>query len=190
MDVLIRRRSVHVAAMDKLQAELGLNASAPAPSSAPVNVEELKIKAELVEQCRSSFLEFQEKIEDKAKSDEFDAHREERSKFEDKYIRVKAALRTSIIKHSPALTVVPVAAESSSASVQLPKISLPTFTGKYTEWSSFCDLFNAMVHHRSNLTSVQKLQYLKGSLSDEPLRLIQSLQVTEANYAEAWDRLK
>ena len=38
------------------------------------------------------------------------------------------------------------------SSIRLPKLQLPSFTGLYTEWSSFRDLFNAAVDSNTQLS--------------------------------------
>ena len=73
--------------------------------------------------------------------------------------------------------------------LKLPRIELPKFSGKYSEWTAFVELFNAAVHDRSSLSDCQKMQYLKTSLRDEALKTISSLPLTNANYKTAWDLL-
>ena len=53
---------------------------------------------------------------------------------------------------------------SPSGKVKLPKIALLLFDGKYTEWTSFWDQFQASVDADSSLSGSQKLNYLKSSL--------------------------
>ncbi|XP_047532738.1 uncharacterized protein LOC125067886 [Vanessa atalanta] len=86
--------------------------------------------------------------------------------------------------------------ESSSANsklinseVQLPRIQLPHFSGKYTEWQSFYDMFLSLIHENNTLSPVQKLHYLKSSLSGEPEMLLRNFPTTSANYKEAWEQL-
>ncbi|CAK1579685.1 unnamed protein product [Parnassius mnemosyne] len=73
--------------------------------------------------------------------------------------------------------------------VKLPRIELPKFTGNYDEWQSFYDMFTSIVHNNSSLKDVQKLHYLKSSLSGEPELLLRNLAVTDANYQDAWTKL-
>ena len=73
--------------------------------------------------------------------------------------------------------------------VKLPRIQLPTFTGKYNEWQTFYDMFVSLIHNNKSLSDVQKLHYLKGSLSGEPEALIRNFATTELNYTEAWKQL-
>lgn len=49
-------------------------------------------------------------------------------------------------------------------------------------WLSFYDNFKSIVHENVNLTPVQKLQYLRSSLTDEAAQLIQALETTSQNY--------
>ena len=70
-----------------------------------------------------------------------------------------------------------------------PRIELPKFSGKYSEWTAFAELFVAAVHDKSSLSDCQKMQYLETSLRDEPLKTISSLPLTNVNYKTAWDML-
>jgi len=56
----------------------------------------------------------------------------------------------------------------------------------YHDWCSYKDLFKAIINDNPSLTAAQKMQYLKTSLKGEAACLIQSMKVTEDNYAEAW----
>lgn len=55
-------------------------------------------------------------------------------------------------------------AQHAQQSVTLPKITIPTFDGKYLDWPSFKDLFSDLIHNNGLLTAVQKLHYLKSSV--------------------------
>ncbi|CAG9137937.1 unnamed protein product [Plutella xylostella] len=74
--------------------------------------------------------------------------------------------------------------------VKLPSIQLPTFSGKYDEWPTYHDLFTTLVHNNTSISQVQKLHYLKTSVSHEAEVLLRHIQVTESNYTQAWDILK
>ncbi|KYN38700.1 hypothetical protein ALC56_06922 [Trachymyrmex septentrionalis] len=68
----------------------------------------------------------------------------------------------------------------------LEKIALPMFDGDYKDWTQFKDLFEALVLREITLTDVQKLYYLKTSLSGSALALIKNIAVTDANFTTAW----
>ncbi|XP_073956369.1 uncharacterized protein [Choristoneura fumiferana] len=73
---------------------------------------------------------------------------------------------------------------------KLPRIQIPTFTGTYEQWPTFQDLFTSIVHNNASLSNVQKLHYLKTSISGEAEAILKHVQVTENNYMQAWDILK
>ncbi|KAI8441259.1 hypothetical protein MSG28_014900 [Choristoneura fumiferana] len=54
-----------------------------------------------------------------------------------------------------------------SNQVKLPRITIPTFSGKYTEWMSFRELFVSLIHNNKEIDNVQKLHYLKANLTGE-----------------------
>ncbi|GFW81447.1 integrase catalytic domain-containing protein [Trichonephila clavipes] len=77
-----------------------------------------------------------------------------------------------------------------SAEVKLPTLSLPIFSGVTEEWLAFSDLFESAVSNNNDLTGAQKLQYLKGSLKSDALKIINSLSITNDNFEIAWKLLK
>ncbi|XP_054720626.1 uncharacterized protein LOC129230250 [Uloborus diversus] len=77
-----------------------------------------------------------------------------------------------------------------SAEVELPTLSLPVFSGATEEWLTFSDLFEAAVSNNQNLTGAQKLQYLKGSLRSDALKIVNSLSITNDNFEIAWRLLR
>ncbi|GBN65121.1 hypothetical protein AVEN_18930-1 [Araneus ventricosus] len=83
-----------------------------------------------------------------------------------------------------------VSVSSQSAEVKLPTLSLPIFFGATEEWLAFSDLFEAAVSNNQNLTGAQKLQYLKGSLKSDALKIVNSLSITNDNFEIAWKLLK
>lgn len=73
---------------------------------------------------------------------------------------------------------------------KLPELGLPTFHGKYETWYSFRDIFNSLVHIRTDLTEIDKFLYLKICCKDDALNLIESLDVTADNYSIAFELLR
>ena len=74
--------------------------------------------------------------------------------------------------------------------VKLPKISIPVFSGLYTEWTTFRDLFVSLIHKNESLDQVQKLHYLKSYLSGEAEKLLRHVAITASNYEMCWKQLK
>lgn len=76
-----------------------------------------------------------------------------------------------------------------NVNVRLPKISLPQFDGKFEDWQSFYDSFNAMVIENSRLRSVEKFNYLKASIKGDAAKVISSISITENSFETAWNLL-
>lgn len=68
----------------------------------------------------------------------------------------------------------------------LQRIALPAFSGDYQSWPSFRDLYRSLVMKNSSLSEVDKLHYLKTSLTGEAARLIQNVTITADNFKRAW----
>ncbi|XP_061401529.1 uncharacterized protein LOC133337309 [Musca vetustissima] len=81
-------------------------------------------------------------------------------------------------------------AKEEAHAVELKSIEIPSFNGNVEEWSSFHDLFKKMIDGNMQLSDVEKLYYLTTNLKGEALRLVQHLQITDANYKAAWELLE
>lgn len=73
--------------------------------------------------------------------------------------------------------------------IPLPQIQLPTFSGSFLEWEAYRDLFTSLVRANASLTDVQKLHYLKTTVSGEAEKLIKNIPLTAANHEVAWAKL-
>ncbi|XP_037823160.1 uncharacterized protein LOC119611586, partial [Lucilia sericata] len=79
---------------------------------------------------------------------------------------------------------------NNNSSIRLPQIEIPDFDGNLSNWIRFRDLFNAMVDARTNLSDVEKLEYLQTKLKGEASSIIKHLTPTNGNYRIAWDIVK
>ncbi|KAL0820903.1 hypothetical protein ABMA28_005563 [Loxostege sticticalis] len=70
-----------------------------------------------------------------------------------------------------------------------PTLDIPVFSGSYTQWVSFKDLFNEAIHENPTLSQAQKMQFLKSKLRGEAERLIQHLTISSDNYLTSWNIL-
>lgn len=77
----------------------------------------------------------------------------------------------------------------SKVDIKLPTLKLPVFGGEYEQWMLFKDAFESLIHNNHKLTAVQKFQYLRSSLKDEGLQVINGLNTSAANYLSAWELL-
>lgn len=73
--------------------------------------------------------------------------------------------------------------------IRLPKINLPVFAGSYKSWRAFRDLFVSLIHHNAALSEIQKMHYLKTSVSGEAEKLLAHLRIDNGNYRKAWEIL-
>ncbi|XP_070170444.1 uncharacterized protein [Polyergus mexicanus] len=139
------------------------------------------------------FDDVQSKIESK---DEGGNNDNERDLFEESYFnsvararRILDSLRPPVVRDNvPGVAIAP-AAQNGRTNIKLPTINLPTFNGKYEDWLGFYDNFKSIVHENGNITPVQKLQYLRLSLTDEAAHVIQALETSPQNYEIAWGLL-
>ena len=69
-----------------------------------------------------------------------------------------------------------------SLTTKLPKLTLPSFSGEYTQWVSFWDQFTTLVDSKRDMTNVEKLSYLKLALKGYAAQIVLSLLVTDTNY--------
>ena len=74
-------------------------------------------------------------------------------------------------------------------SVKLPKIDLPKFDGRMEKWVTFKSAFTTMIHTQSALSNMQKLNYLRLSLSGKAEAAIEAFTISDENYEEAWNHL-
>lgn len=115
-------------------------------------------------------------------------------KTEDEYTEYKCELKSKLSKfvssHSDQSTSGRETITMRSNLLKLPKITIPNFSGKYHEWTTFRDLFTSMIHNNESLDSVQKLQYLKSYLTGEAEQLLRNIPVSDTNYTRCWSLLE
>ena len=77
----------------------------------------------------------------------------------------------------------------SNDEVNLPKITLKTFSADPLDWKSFKKTFKAAVHSNESITNIEKFTYLKTYLDKSALQAIKGFPLTSKNYTEAWNLL-
>lgn len=73
-----------------------------------------------------------------------------------------------------------------SKSPKLKKIDVPEFDGDILKFDSFRRLFENLIHNSEELTNVQKLYYLKNSLTGPAAEIIRDFSLDDRSYSEAW----
>lgn len=72
---------------------------------------------------------------------------------------------------------------------KLPTIKIANFDGTYFKWLEFRDTFTSLIHSNNRIESVHKFHYLNSYLEGEAAHVISNLEVSSANYDEAWKLL-
>jgi len=127
-----------------------------------------------------------------------DAEVDDRAIFEEAFYTLSAKIREMLLSASPSRHAAASLPSTSGAHensgtlnrVRLPEIKLPTFSGKYDEWFPFFDTFNSLIHSNASLSNIQRFQYLRTSLSGDARNVVNSLEISDANYDVAWALLK
>jgi hypothetical protein len=100
-------------------------------------------------------------------------------------IRTRIDELTAAAAPAPASALAPGPSSQPISRLKLPDIHLEPFFGKYTEYNSFIEMFNALVHNNEGFDSIQKFFYLRSFVKGEPYDLIKNLPVIGASYTEA-----
>ncbi|XP_011858796.1 PREDICTED: uncharacterized protein LOC105556325, partial [Vollenhovia emeryi] len=100
-----------------------------------------------------------------------------------------------VLRH--ALTAQPAQPQTSSSAGEtrqphsrLPDISLPKFTGEYTEWPAFRNLFTSLILQNEQLTNVEKLHYLRSSVEGAAAQPIAGFTMAGDSLMPSWKLLK
>lgn len=72
----------------------------------------------------------------------------------------------------------------------LPKIKLPEFDGKPTDWRSFIALFDRMVHNNRQIDNGIKIEYLKTSIRGRAAKVISHIDPTPENYETCYELIR
>ena len=162
----------------------------------PVDLEIIASHLELFEKKLILLDEIQDNIESLAEESTLDGIVEDSFQYRTKLMMVKTLaeknLNVNTLQQQPDDSISSVSSGGSNRQQRaaLPKINLPKFDGKNpTEWSSFIDQFEAVVH-TSDLPEVSKFVYLRSLLKGEASSVIEGLNLTNEHYTIALELLK
>lgn len=99
---------------------------------------------------------------------------EKYNKFENEQKRESHAMETSCCHDHQDVT------------FKLPQIHISKFDGSYFRWLEFRDTFESLIHNNSRIKPIHKFHYLSSYLEGDAARIISNLEVSSANYDEAW----
>ena len=87
-------------------------------------------------------------------------------------------------------TPVPTSEIQSLPKPKLAAIEIPKFDGDVAKWTAFWDIFNSLVHRRTDLENVIKFTTLRSHLTGRAFKTVEGISVTHANYESAVELLK
>lgn len=160
-------------------------------------ISELELNVQRAENIFAEFDELQMLIELNCNDNIMQEEYAQREKIESSFSKKMAVAKTILKKRSKdsdsvgsSTGAVPCRQNYSGLEgVKLPPIKLPIFGGDYLKWIEFKDTFDALIHDNKSLTDIQKYHYLRASLTNEALKIIQSLDFSAQNYNNAWQTL-
>ncbi|XP_076660052.1 uncharacterized protein LOC143363338 [Halictus rubicundus] len=111
---------------------------------------------------------------------------------EEAYIQNSSELVERLENLKPVVSAIPAEAESHecNAGPRLPTLTIEKFSGDLLRWEEFRDSFRATIHNSKRLQDVQRIQYLKASLTGAAAKVIARTSLTDANYSTAWAALE
>ncbi|XP_055589945.1 uncharacterized protein LOC129742126 [Uranotaenia lowii] len=116
-----------------------------------------------------------------------------RSSFEKLFFKIKAGLLSKIPSTNLPNAHLPLHNFPQNGSglrgLKLPTISLPEFSGDYKDWRGFYDTFFALIHNNPDVPDIQKFHYLKAAVKGEASQLIESIDISAADYQSTWEAL-
>lgn len=68
----------------------------------------------------------------------------------------------------------------------LPEFKIDMFSGNYTNWVNFKDMFKSLVHENIDIPNIQELYYLRSCWAGEAAQVIASVTNNSDSYDVAW----
>ncbi|XP_039446201.1 uncharacterized protein LOC120425683 [Culex pipiens pallens] len=163
------------------------------PREADVAPPQLRVHQRNVEKYYGECHEIHDKILDLVETDEVSKQQEEKwLEFEQLYNRTLVALEMLLTAHErPAQVVLPAvqAAQQVIIHQQALRAPLPTFDGRYENWSKFKAMFQDLMRNSSDSDAV-KLYHLDKALVGEAEGKIDLRTIQDNNYRGAWKELE
>ncbi|XP_050519253.1 uncharacterized protein LOC126893276 [Diabrotica virgifera virgifera] len=144
-------------------------------------------------ELKTCFLKYEEIMDQIDEIDEAGTEAEDRVTTEQKYFSILAGLQRKmdeLLLGPPPLRSNSTQSTVATAKVRLPEITMQTFCGSFSEFNSFYQLFETLIVNNEELNNVQRFIYLKSFLRNEPLQLIDNIEVIDENFDIAVKTLK
>uniref|UniRef100_A0A8D8QPT2 CCHC-type domain-containing protein n=1 Tax=Cacopsylla melanoneura TaxID=428564 RepID=A0A8D8QPT2_9HEMI len=193
MDSLAVRRlstlSEHVSGCLTVCAQIKTQLTAGTPSTQQFSIEVGKLRRSvdrLVQELQVVIKDTTEDVRHEITS-RIDEMNNQQITAEDLLVELEVLMNVST-RNPQMQTTVPTQSTFNSQS-QLPKLQLASFSGDILKWTEFWDRFSSVVDRRTDIPDVDKLAYLVCSLEGSAKQSIHGLEMTNANYKVAVQKL-
>ncbi|XP_052757236.1 uncharacterized protein LOC128202123 [Galleria mellonella] len=155
-----------------------------------MQITEISLRIDTITQCFNNYCDIQNQIDVLVDKKELENQLEYRELIEEQYYSNIAAAKCLIEVDKNTNSNCSQSIISKPVALKLPEIKLMCFDGSYDLWLEFRNSYITMIHERTDLDAIQKLHYLKSSLSGCALQVISALEFTASNYNHAWELLE
>ncbi|XP_067621985.1 uncharacterized protein [Eurosta solidaginis] len=140
--------------------------------------------------CRLGILEsyFKNVLSTQTDIEKLDSEDGGRADLEELYITTKLSIQSQLSEDRNETW------SESTCAIQtgskLPKLKLPSFNGKYSEYQNFITSFKQVIDREYSLSNIEKFNHLRNCLQGPALETIDAFPVSNENYPKALERLK
>ncbi|XP_073841504.1 uncharacterized protein [Musca autumnalis] len=181
LDDLKQQRAITKKNISRIKTVIDANAKGAGKS---LSAAELKCRLGILDSYFKQILSVQNKIEN------LDPDDNGRADIEDLYCYINSQIQQQLAEDGHNTTF----SESSFAipvpSNKLPRLKLPSFNGKYSEYKNFINSFKQIIDREHGLSNIEKFNHLLNCLHGHALETVKAFQVTNENYPKALERLK
>ncbi|XP_050544304.1 uncharacterized protein LOC126907233 [Daktulosphaira vitifoliae] len=163
---------------------------------------EIRPRREKIEEAWSEYDQVQLEI-DMLEGINVEEQQNYRADFEDSYFkastiaekrlselsRVVSNASDGVVGNTAATSSIVATPTVAAPAIRLAPLDIPSFHGDYKQWTTFYDIFLALIHTNDQLSDIQIFFYLKAALKDDAKQAVNCLEITASNYAEAWRTL-
>ncbi|KAK8773557.1 hypothetical protein V5799_011910 [Amblyomma americanum] len=192
MDVLKKKRKAVRSQATRLTKETD---DILAAEEAPTN-EKVSVLLERLRLVKQQLNDVDAAMEPNVKDDEAEAEFEQVIEYGDKIatcicrLNLKKEQTEQASKDKEIRFQATVGSASAAQRIKLPKLELTKFDGKRKYWQPFWEQFEVAVHKNTELSNIDRLNYLKTLLTGEAVTAIAGLQASGDCYSDAVDILR
>ncbi|GFW36001.1 uncharacterized protein TNCV_4928651 [Trichonephila clavipes] len=169
-------------------------------NSIKIEIEKENASSDLVEELLAKLFDKEKQLENVDKDitiltnmDDLEKEVEKQQEYRDSIITCKVRANKILNKRETESRNTPTTSSRSEqqfSSLKLPQLQIPQFDGNILKFSDFFAQFEAAIHNNSNLSDVEKFNYLKSYLIDEAEIAIRGLTLSANNYTIALNIIK